>query len=314
MTGIQVEALGARTTAVPRPVTGVAVGTGQRGRLFQWLLVAAWLAVAGTALAWGFDYYTTPLALRPLHALHDQLKPAGSIGLGYGICGTFLIVLGVTSYIARRRLPFLKNFGRLNHWLGVHIFLCTLGPYLILLHTSFRFGGIVSIAFWSMSAVTVSGIFGRYVYGHIPRTIHGQAISRQAVAASKADLVKRFGERFPAESGALKNLLLVGRGNTPGNLVHALWLAFRYDVTKRVRRRRLQRILRTTKVPVNVQQQLVAAVQRQITLEQRVALLTPFQRMFRYWHMFHLPLTVVMFLILALHITVAVALGYTWVF
>ncbi len=256
----------------------------------------------------------TPMASRPLHQLHDQLKPAGSVGLAYGFIGTSLILVGVSMYSARKRLPFLRNAGRLGSWLGVHIFLCTLGPYLILLHTSFRFGGIVSIAFWSMAAVTLSGIFGRYVYAHIPKTMQGHVITRQSVQRAKADLVERMLRDFPAQIDPLRNMLLVGAGQAPRGLTHALWLALRYDATKRWRRHRLTSSLARTAVPEPLQAELVHAVQRQITLEQRMTLLAPFQRLFRYWHLFHLPLTLVMALVLGVHITVAVLLGYTWIF
>ena len=311
--GIQVEALPSRTAVAPA-IGRVAEAGDRPGRLLQWLLIAAWLSVAGTAMAWGWDYYTSPLAERPLHHLHDQLKPAGTVGLGYGFVGTFLILFGVSMYVVRKRVPLLRNVGKLNTWLGVHIFLCTLGPYLILLHTSFRFGGIVSIAFWSMAAVTSSGIFGRYVYGHIPRTMHGHTVTRAAVQRGKAELIEHITRDFLTEADSLKQLLLVGKGKTPRGLVHALWLTMRYDITKRLRGRQLARRLTETSVPVNLQRYLVFAVQQQITLEQRMALLTPFQRMFRYWHLFHLPLTVVMALVLAVHITVAVLFGYTWIF
>jgi hypothetical protein len=311
--GIQVEALPSRTAVAP--AIGRVAEAGERsGRLLQWLLIAAWLAVAGTAIAWGSDYYSTPLAERPLHHLHDQLKPAGTVGLGYGFVGTFLIVFGVSMYVVRKRVPLLRNVGKLNTWLGVHIFMCTLGPFLILLHTSFRFGGIVSIAFWSMAAVTLSGIFGRYVYGHIPRTMHDHTMTRATVQTGKADLIEHITRDFPADAASLKRLLLVGKGKTPRGLVHAFWLTMRYDITKRWRSRQLSQRLARTRVPVTLQRDLVAAVQQQITLEQRMTLLTPLQRMFRYWHLFHLPLTVVMALVLAVHITVAVLFGYTWIF
>lgn len=308
--GIQVEALPSRAAMAPAVTGAGTVG----GRWLHWLLVGAWLGVAGTALVWGWDYYQTPLTERPLHHLHEQLKPAGTVGLGYGFVGTFLIVFGVSMYVVRKRLPLLRNAGRLNTWLGVHIWLCTLGPFLILLHTSFRFNGIVSIAFWSMTAVALSGIFGRYVYGHIPRTMHGHAVTRASVQGGKADLIERMTRDFPREADSLKRLLLVGTGRTPRGLGDALWLTLRYDVTKRWRRRQLAKRLARTKIPVNLQRGLVAAVHQQISLEQRMALLTPLQRMFRYWHLFHLPLTVVMAVVLTLHISVAVLLGYTWVF
>jgi hypothetical protein len=43
-----------------------------------------------------------------------------------------------------------------------------------------------------------------------------------------------------------------------------------------------------------------------------MVLLKPFQRLFHYWHVLHLPLAIVMFLILAVHVAVALVFGYGW--
>jgi hypothetical protein len=51
----------------------------------------------------------------------------------------------------------------------------------------------------------------------------------------------------------------------------------------------------------------------EVRLAGQAALLGPFQRLFRYWHVFHLPLAIVMFLILAVHVTVAILFGYAWI-
>jgi hypothetical protein len=39
-----------------------------------------------------------------------------------------------------------------------------------------------------------------------------------------------------------------------------------------------------------------------------------FQRLFRYWHLFHLPLALLMLAILAVHVVIAVLFGYGWPF
>jgi membrane-associated PAP2 superfamily phosphatase len=49
-------------------------------------------------------------------------------------------------------------------------------------------------------------------------------------------------------------------------------------------------------------------------LEQQIALLAPFQRLFHYWHVLHLPVALLMFLALAVHVTLAVLFGYAWPF
>jgi len=48
-------------------------------------------------------------------------------------------------------------------------------------------------------------------------------------------------------------------------------------------------------------------------LQQQVLIQMPFQRLFGYWHVFHLPLAAIMFIIMFLHVGVAIAFGYFWV-
>ncbi len=127
----------------------------------------------------GFSYYNTSIEERFFHQDHELLKPSGIWGHGMGILGTLFIITGVLSYMIRKRNRSLSRLGLLKHWLEFHIFLCTLGPILVLFHTSFKFGGLVAISFWSMVAVWVSGIIGRFIYIRIPRTIEGRELSIQ---------------------------------------------------------------------------------------------------------------------------------------
>jgi len=47
----------------------------------------------------------------------------------------------------------------------------------VLYHTALKFGGIVAVSFWSMAAVVLSGVIGRFIYVRIPRTIQGNELS-----------------------------------------------------------------------------------------------------------------------------------------
>ena len=125
----------------------------------------------------GYSYYVTPLDQRFFLPDHDLLKPSGILGHGYGIIGSFLMILGVLIYMIRKRIKKFVHIGILKHWLELHIFLCTVGPILVLYHTAFKFGGIVSVSFWSMVAVFVSGIIGRFIYVRIPHTIEGKEMN-----------------------------------------------------------------------------------------------------------------------------------------
>ena len=137
----------------------------------------------------GFSFYQLPIEERFYHDQYDLFKPSGVLGHGLGIVGTFLITFGVVIYIARKQYGFLERYIRIKYLLEFHIFLCTLGPIMILFHTSFKFGGIVSIAFWSIVAVVASGVIGRFIYIQIPRNIQGQVLGLDQLKNMQQELV-----------------------------------------------------------------------------------------------------------------------------
>lgn len=274
-----------------------------------------WLAAAGSALLWGLDYYLLPLETRAFSDLAPMFSPTGLVGHGLGIIGTGFILLGVIGYTLRKRLPFLGRLGALKHWLQVHIFLCTLGPFFVLLHTTFKFGGLVSISFWSMSVVVTSGIFGRYVYVRIPKTLNGRFLDLGSLQERIQDLGRSLTDQVALPEGVLDEVL-AGDGPPRGRpgLLGALVLAVREDVRHRRRLRGLRRILRSAGVPKEFHSQVVDLAAERQRLRQQTLLLNPFQRLFRYWHVIHLPLAAVMFLILCVHVAVSIMFGYTWIF
>ena len=146
-------------------------------RIYIGVFIAIGFITMVLLIFWGYSYYNTGFEERPFHPEHALLKPSGPMGHGLGILGTLLILIGVFSYIGRKKNKFLPRVGALKYWLEFHIFLCSVGPLLILFHTAFKFGGIVSISFWSMVAVVLSGVIGRFIYIQIPRTIQGRELS-----------------------------------------------------------------------------------------------------------------------------------------
>ncbi len=49
-------------------------------------------------------------------------------------------------------------------------------------------------------------------------------------------------------------------------------------------------------------------------IRKQISALTLTQKLFRHWHILHLPLTLVMFIILIAHILISFLFGYTWIF
>jgi hypothetical protein len=300
-------------------------------------LVTAALAV----LLAGLQYYVLPLAERPFSAVHDLFAPSGLVGQGLGIVGTAMMAFGVTAYGVRKRVRALHRFGKLADWLKVHVFLCLLGPFLILLHTSFKFGGIVSIAFWSMAVVVASGAFGRWVYVWIPKTADGRFLGRREVRgrldeilrdleAELGDLEAELGMTgaellqlvIPSEVSARDRAPTSAGGRTARDrhrrrgwsaISGALADSVRHRLTRRRQRARLTASLEGAGVPDPIRSRLVASLEEERRIEQQLRMLEPFQAAFRYWHAFHLPLAAVMLLVLVVHVAVAIVFGYTWI-
>jgi len=248
----------------------------------------------------GYTYYNTPLEERFYHAHHNWFKPSGIYGQGLGIIGTFMIAFGVSIYIARKRYNFLSKHIRLKYLLEFHIFLCTLGPILILFHTAFKFGGIVSIAFWSMVAVVLSGVAGRFIYIQIPRTIEGRALSLSEVQNMKTDLAQVLTEKFNLKSNTIEIVSnLIRKENTSGNK-NTLG--------------NLRKVLNRKDLPKKDRKTILHMVKHEISLSKKIARLEKMKQLFKYWHVAHMPFALIMLVIVIIHVGVTLTFGYKWIF
>lgn len=276
-----------------------------------WILV--WIVVAAVPLVWGLPYYRLSPLQRAYSPLDSLFSPEGLVGHGLGVVGTLMLVVGVGTYSIRKRAKNLRRAGNLSGWLDFHIFLCTLGPFLVVLHTGFKVTGIVAIAFWSMVIVVASGVFGRYVYVRIPKTLNGQFLSLRALEEHQAELLDEIREDVGEEAARLLAFEPGSMPDRPG-FVRAAVEAVRFDLHARGQHRRMRRVLEGRGLPEPVRARVLGLAQERARLRQQILLLTPFQRAFKYWHAFHLPLALVMLVVVAVHVAVAFLFGYRWIF
>jgi hypothetical protein len=103
--------------------------------------------------------------------------PAASdmFGHGLGIIGFVLMLMTETLYSLRKRMRTVR-FGRMSLWLRFHIFTGLVGPYMVLLHTSWKFNGLAGVTTLLTVIIVISGFVGRYIYTRIPRTADGIVI------------------------------------------------------------------------------------------------------------------------------------------
>ena len=278
------------------------------------LLAAVAIALTAAAVLVGLDgwgYYSTPLRVRGYADTHRLLRPSGTAGHLMGILGVALM-LAMQLYTVRKRRPRTRWPGSLSFWLEFHIFCGLLGPALITLHTSFRFNGIVSVAFWSMVLVMASGFVGRYLYVRIPKTIRGSEISvgeiEERTRELKAVLVTTtlpVGLMLRIEAFEARETQLSSRLPTwTGLLFGELALRFRLNA--------LRRAVARSGIDRTVLHDALALVAERAFLLRRIAYLKRTKKLFDLWHVLHKPLAYLMLVIVALHIATALYFGYAF--
>lgn len=283
-------------------------------RLYISVLVTIGILVTMFLVYQGATYYSTSFEERFYHPDHKLLKPSGVFGHGYGIVGTLMILVGVFSYIARKRYQSLARLGRLKYWLEFHIFLCSVGPVLILFHTAFKFGGIVSVSFWSMVAVVASGVVGRFIYIQIPRTIEGRELSLGEIQQMKSNLEEVLLHTYRLDPSSYQAIVESTRANvaaSESNLLTGMVKKY-FEDQKTIRR--VKSILRGNNLSNTDLKRVSGLIKNEIALNNRIDRLKTMQQLFKYWHVAHLPFALIMLIIMVIHVGVTLAFGYRWIF
>lgn len=283
-------------------------------RIFISILVIIVLVLLILLIYRGISYYRIGIEERFYHPDNKLLKPSGILGHGYGIIGSLFIIVGVSIYMVRKRYRLLSRMGLLKHWLEFHIFLCTLGPILILFHTAFKFGGIVAISFWSMVAVFLSGVIGRFIYIQIPRSIEGRELSLNEVREMKGDVAKIVKESYNLDEESYTIL--------SDSIKKKVELYHKYAIVRYIRKyrddrksiRTVKNVLKKNKLPKVEFKKILALVKNDIKLNRRIERLDTMQNLFKYWHVVHSPFALIMLIIMIVHVAVTIVFGYRWIF
>ncbi len=270
-------------------------------------------AVAALSIK-GWNYYSTPLESRPFHTEYQTMRPSGTYSQGLGIVGSAMIVIGVIMYSTRKRVRALWNLGSLSRWLEIHIILCLIGPILVVYHTTFKAGGIAAISLWSMISVAASGIIGRFLYVQIPHNIRGKELRGEELQEE----LRTMRDALSTTPIGMQAVGLIDEAftavRTPTGLFDTVSAIF---MLRRLQRRttgQVADLLRKSSLGEMLLRDIRARAAERTALLRKTIVLGQVERLFFYWHAVHLPFTIIMFITLAAHVTVAYLLGYRWIF
>jgi hypothetical protein len=233
-------------------------------------------------------------------------QPNRGIWLNIGWAGASLLVI-MHVYSLRKNINFMHEWGMLKHWLDFHIFCGIVGPILITFHSTFKLGGLVSISYWSLIFVAMSGLFGRYILGLLPRRIAGKELALEETEL-RYDCITDKVETFYRKAQNLSSLVDKHITKTTWNdekIMKSIWNMLKYKYKNCVEIRRLNRLLKKRiKLVKQDRLEFITNLKQKTRLNRRMYFLQSAHRLFQYWHKIHIVLTVVIYFVAFIHIVV----------
>jgi hypothetical protein len=276
--------------------------------------IAVAVLLAGSAA--GGSYYFAPAADQVRSPLHAWLRPSGYIGQTAGIL-SLLIFIFLWLYPLRKKYRWLAWTGVMSKWLDVHVAVALVLPFLAAIHAAWRFDGVIGLGYWSMIIVALSGIAGRYLYVHIPRSATGLELSAEEIAAERHELMAAVAANSGLPVAQVESVLRSDPTPADGvGFMKTIVLMVQDDLARRRAARAFRRIC--AKRPGGKQldrralREVVRLASREMALTQQARMLEATRNIFRFWHVAHRPFALTALVAVLVHVGVVVAMGATW--
>ena len=233
-------------------------------------------------------------------------------GAGYilGIVGGSAMLI-ILLYPLSKRVALLPRLIASRYWFGVHMFMGTVGPAMILFHSNFQMGSTnSSIALFSMLLSAGSGIVGRYFYTSIHHGLYGKRVTlielKQKTENDHSELLTLYAkdEKLNKQLMKMEETALRPYPSLMTSLLHVIYLA----VNAPRLRRKVLRLLKKSYAEDSDNKTLpdskvVSRLIKHYTLALRqAAAFKVYERLFSLWHLLHLPLFFMMIITAVIHI------------
>ncbi len=252
------------------------------------------------------------LAYGWIHRADPQINPEQGIGYKLGILGGGMMLL-LLIYPFRKRIRMLSAIGSVGFWFRFHMLLGLLGPVAILYHARFSWGALNSaVALGAMLVVSGSGLIGRYFYSRIHRGYSGRKLEVRALLSEMHDFLD--GLAALGHDGALVRARLEPFEQRTVAAGADFWTSARSILsiglgTRLVERQLYRDIMEGDAGRANVaalsvhgRERLVSYAHEYLDAVRRAAEFAFYDRMFRLWHLLHLPLFLILVVTAIIHI------------
>jgi len=230
-----------------------------------------------------------------------------------------LMMLALLLYPLRKRVKFLDKVGLLPTWFKWHMVLGILGPLTIIFHSTYHVyipflhpvGSVnAAVAMYCMFLVSGSGTFGRFFYTKIHHGLYGRQASVNELKAgleASGDVKSKF-SFAPEIEGKLDAFRLDAEANAQAGklgLLRFIAIGFQAALLSRSLVKDLHGVMHAqarekgfTAAQMHSMETMFAEYRELITSYIRAvrdaSQFHTYERLFSYWHIFHIPLVYMM--------------------
>lgn len=225
-------------------------------------------------------------------------------GHSLGVVGFTMMIMTETLYTFRKRSRNAR-WGRMSIWLQFHIFTGIVGPYLVLLHTSWKFNGLAGVLMLLTAITVLSGFIGRYIYTALPRNSGASSLSLQDSNISTAELelqieqiLSQRWQSYPLPPGSRRRKT---PSSSPALMIFGRSIE---DLVFRIQWTQYRSKLPPEAQVIASRLQSLVIQQREMHREQVTAAMA--RKLMALWHTIHIPIGMALFALAAVHIVAAI--------
>jgi hypothetical protein len=265
---------------------------------------------------YGYMLLILLLAAGWLSSSNDLVDPKEGLGYWLGIVGGSMMLL-LLLYPSGKKSTLMRRLGLVKHWFRIHMIIGLVGPLLILYHCNFSVGAMNSkVALYSMLGVAISGVIGRYFYTRIHRGLYGKRAGIEDLRNEISDSLQNNRGLAAILPESMKELQTISKDLMGDEFTRAIsvrrslaWTVkhhvVRLRLYLRIRREVQVRALVSETVNANASKLRKTAntyVTQQVRLMRQVAQLSFYERLFSLWHLFHMPLFILLVVSALVHV------------
>ncbi len=274
----------------------------------RWLI---FISIVGAITFGGYFALYPQTLFKPGEQLFD-------FGYNLGLAGG-LMMLVLLLYPLRKRVKFFENFGILPSWFKWHMVLGILGPMTIIFHSTYHVyipflhpigSPNAAVAMLCMLMVSGSGTFGRFFYTKIHHGLYGKQTSVNELRADMEQTgdVKSVLSFAPHVEKALDEFRIRAESYSKESgygFANFVRVGYQASALSRVLTKEVRNIMHEQAREKNFSEQQLAGMEKMF-LEYRekissylramrdAAQFRTYERLFSWWHIFHIPLVYMM--------------------